>query len=56
MSPIGLGSFEGLEIYGQIFLPASVLSVMRQGEPSRGLDLSKVDDILVRFDYVTVAR
>ncbi len=44
----------GRGLYGDyaLFLPAESLS--RDGTP--GMDLSRVDDVLVRFDYVSVAR
>ena len=46
-------------LYGDyaLFFPAQVLSRRTSsGELTSGLDLARVDDILVRFDYVTVAR
>ncbi len=46
-------------LYGDyaLFFPAQVLSRRQaSGEVTSGLDLTKVDDILLRFDYVTVAR
>ena len=44
----------GRGLYGDyaLFIPAESLS--RAG--GAGLDLSRLDDVLVRFDYVSVAR
>ena len=44
----------GRGVYGEysLFLPAEVLST--DGGP--GLDLERIDDILLRIDYVSVAR
>jgi len=41
-------------LYGRyaLFLPAGILSIAG----SRGLSLNEVDDILLRLDYVSVAR
>ena len=48
----------GRGLYGEyaLFLPAEVLSLPASGEPTRGLVLNEVDDILLRLDYVSVAR
>jgi hypothetical protein len=51
-------------LYGDyaLFFPAEVLSVVplaadgRPGAATPGLDLTKIDDILLRLDYVSVAR
>lgn len=45
-------------LYGEyaLFFPAQVLSQRRGATVSDGLDLTRIDDILLRFDYVTVAR
>lgn len=46
-------------LYGEyaLFFPAQVLSRKNaNGDITSGLDLTHVDDILVRLDYVTVAR
>ncbi len=45
-------------LYGEytIFFPAQTLSILRNGSQSDGLDLSKVDDVLLRFDYISAAR
>jgi hypothetical protein len=45
-------------LYGDyaLFLPAQVLSSPGVAGPSTGLDLNAVDDILLRIDYVSVAK
>ena len=45
-------------LYGEyaVFFPAQVLSRVVEGVRTDGLDLSQVDDILLRFDYVAAAR
>jgi hypothetical protein len=44
----------GRSLYGDYALFVPVESLSQEGGP--GLDLSRVDDVLVRFDYVSVAR
>ena len=39
-----------------LFLPAEVLSRFQGGARTDGLVLDRVDDILLRLDYVSVAR
>jgi hypothetical protein len=45
-------------LYGDyaLFFPAGVLSFDDGSERTDGLDLSRIDDILLRIDYVSVAR
>lgn len=46
-------------LYGDyaLFFPAATLSTLdASGQRSRGLDLSEIDDVLIRLDYVSVAR
>ena len=45
-------------LYGDyaVFLPASELSQPGVAGPSTGLDLNGIDDILLRIDYVSVAK
>ncbi len=45
-------------LYGEyaLFLPAAILSETTGNTASSGLDLTKVEDILLRMDYVSVAR
>jgi len=45
-------------LYGEyaLFFPAQVISRAGPNGPTDGLDLTRVDDILLRFDYVTAAR
>jgi hypothetical protein len=49
----------GRGLYGayELFIPASILAAEAGGgQYSQGLVLDRVDDILLRFDYVSVAR
>jgi hypothetical protein len=45
-------------LYGDcaLFIPANMLSRIENGVASDGLDISEVDDILIRLDDVSVAR
>ncbi|MEQ8983841.1 MAG: hypothetical protein RL846_38210 [Deltaproteobacteria bacterium] len=45
-------------LYGEyaLFLPAAIISETTGNTASSGLDLTKVEDILLRMDYVSVAR